>query len=123
MSYNYNHATLLGRLTKDPERLQINETTVKTIFTLAVNRPYKKEDGSVEADFIPISLWGKSAEAGYQLLRKGSAALVWGRIHVRQYEKDNEKRWMTEVVGENFQILDSTADRSSAREGEKAKKS
>jgi single-strand DNA-binding protein len=106
MSYNYNHVTLVGRLTKDPESKQIKENRMKLFFTLATNRPYKKDNGESDADYIPISLFGKTAEYAKKLLKKGSPVLIWGRLEIRNYEKNDERRWMTEVIAENFQLLE-----------------
>ena len=106
MSYNYNQATLVGRLTKSPEQKVLSETSLKTSFTLAVSRPYKREDGSVDTDFIPVCFWGKNAEISYQILKKGSPVLISGKIQVRTYEKDDDRHWITEIIGESFQILE-----------------
>ena len=109
MSYNYNQTTLMGRLTKDPENFQVTESTSKTFFTIAIDRPYRKDDGTRDTDFIPVALWGRPAELSLQMLRKGTPVLVWGRVQVRNYEKDKEKKWITEVVAENFQVLEKKA--------------
>lgn len=106
MSFNYNHTTLVGRLTKDPETKKTGEVS-KTTFTLAVDRPYRKEDGTTETDFVPVVMWGKLAEVSEKYLRKGRPTLVEGRIQVRDYEINKERKWITEVVAENFQILES----------------
>ena len=105
MSYQYNQATLVGRLTRDPEFFKISESLSKAQFVLAVSRNYKKEDGSVDTDFIPISIWGKNAEIAHHLLKKGMPVLVWGRIQIRTYQNQDQKIQMTEIVGENFQLL------------------
>jgi single-strand DNA-binding protein len=117
MSYNYNRTTLVGRLTKDPEIKNISDKTNKTNFTLAVDRPYKKEDGSYYTDFVNIIAWGKLAELGSKYLRKGMPVLVDGRLQVRNYEKNNQKRWITEIVADNVQLL------SYPKTSEKSKKS
>ena len=106
MSCNYNQCTLIGRLTKDPEFRTITETFCKLTFTLAITRRYRKDTGQTETDFIPISLVGNTATIGKQLLSKGTPILVWGSIQVRNFEKDNERKWITEILGENFQILE-----------------
>ncbi|NBV83947.1 single-stranded DNA-binding protein [bacterium] len=106
MAFNYNHATLVGRLTRDPEIKQISETVRKTYFTIAVNRGFRKTDEKQDTDFIPISLWGKSAELAYLLLKKGTPVLVTGRIQNRVYEKNDVIRSVAELVGEHFQILE-----------------
>ena len=105
MSFNYNHTTIVGRLTKDPEIKKVGNVT-RSSMTLAVDRPYRKEDGSTDTDFINVVLFGKLADVSEKHLRKGNPALFEGRIQVRQYEKNNENRWITEVLAENFQVLE-----------------
>ncbi|NBV41325.1 single-stranded DNA-binding protein [bacterium] len=106
MGFNYNHATVVGRLTRDPEMKKISDTVTKTYFTVAVTRNYKKADDSFETDFIPVSIWGRPGETAFQLLRKGSPVLVSGKIQIRQYEKDTTRKWLTEIVADHFQILE-----------------
>lgn len=105
MGYNYNQATLVGRLTRDPEARLIGEDLKKSMFTLAVNRPYQREEGKPNVDFIPISMWGKNAERALKVLHKGTPVLVSGKIQVRTWEKEDKKFWSTEVIGEKFQVL------------------
>mgnify|MGYP001181080834 CR=1 FL=1 len=105
MSYNYNHCTLVGHISNEPEFKQVTESFCKLVFTIAVNRPYRKDNGESEADFIPVLFTGNLAHIGQNLLTKGTALLVWGAINVRSYEKDNIRRWITELSAENFQIL------------------
>ena len=106
MSFNYNNCTLMGRLTKDPEFKEINDSFCKLTFTLAISRKFRKEDGTIETDFIPVTLIGTPAIVGSKLLAKGSPVLIWGAIQVRQYDKDNERKWITEIIGDNFQLLE-----------------
>lgn len=106
MSFNYNNCILMGRLTKDPEFKEINSSFCKLIFTLAISRKFRKEDGTIETDFIPVSLIGTPAIVGSKLLAKGSPVLIWGAIQVRQYDKDNERKWITEIIADNFQLLE-----------------
>jgi single-strand DNA-binding protein len=109
MSYNYNQATLVGRLTKDPEFYSFGNDREKLSFTIAINRFYRKMKEE-KTDFIPISLYGPSVTIGTRLLKKGVPVLVWGRIQVQTYEKGDEKRWKTEIVAENFQLLERFPD-------------
>lgn len=107
MSFHYNRITLVGRLTRDPEYKKVSEDTAKLMFTLAVGRSYRDDDGEQPADFIPVVLWGRNAEFGSQLLKKGSPTLITGRLQIREYSKDDQKRWYSEVIGEQFQLLQS----------------
>ena len=108
MSYTYNHVTLLGRVTYEPEHKEISESLSVTSFVLAVSRTRRKETTGQDTDFIRISLWGKAADRGFQMLKKGNTVLVWGRVHVNTYEKDKVRKKSTEIVADNFQVLSSS---------------
>ncbi len=105
MSYNYNHVTLVGRLTKDPEWVKISDDLGKATFFLAVSRAYKKEEKTPETDFLPITIWGKMGTHAKKLLKKGTPVLVWGRVQIRSYQGENGRQWSVDIVAENFQIL------------------
>ncbi|HHV15393.1 MAG TPA: single-stranded DNA-binding protein [Gelria sp.] len=98
-----NRVILIGRLTRDPELRYTPNGTAVASFTVAVNRKYNRE----ETDFIPIVVWAKLAELCANYLGKGRLVAVEGRIQVRTYEaKDGQRRWVTEVIGEDVRFLD-----------------
>lgn len=106
----FNKIILLGRLVKDPEVHYTTTGKVVAQFNLAVDRPAFGDAGKKEADFIPIVVWGKPAEACGNNLSKGKRALVEGRLQIRSYEgKDGQKRWVTEVIASSVQFIDYTA--------------
>lgn len=102
-----NRVVLIGRLTKDPELKFIPGTgTAVTTFILAVDRRFKKE-GQQEADFIPIVVWGKQAEATANYTSKGKLIGIGGRIQTRSYEnKEGTRIYVTEVVADEVQFLE-----------------
>ena len=57
-----NQVGLVGRITKDPELRYYNEKRPYAVFTLAINRSYKNNQGNVDADFIQCTAWGRLAE-------------------------------------------------------------
>lgn len=101
-----NQVVLIGRLTKDPEMKWISDSQkAVTTFTLAVNRPYEKDDG---ADFLRIVVFGKSAENCERYLSKGSQIGVQGRIQTGSYEtKTGEKRYTTDIIADRVEFLSS----------------
>ena len=103
-----NNVVLVGRLTKDADlRYTANGTGVAT-FTLAVNRNFTNQDGNRDADFINCVIWRKSAETLANYAKKGTLLGVTGRIQTRSYENQQGQRvYVTEVVAENFQLLES----------------
>jgi len=98
-----NHIILIGRLTRDPELNYTKTGKAVCNFTLAVDRPFNKD----ETDFIPIVTWGKTAENSANYLDKGRLVAVEGRLQIRSYDdKDGNKRRIAEVVANNVQFLD-----------------
>lgn len=101
-----NRIILIGRLTKDPELRYTPNGKAVAGFTLAVDRPFKNQQGEREADFINIVVWGAQAENCANYLSKGKLAAVDGRLQIRSYDgQDGQKRWITEVVADNVRFL------------------
>lgn len=101
-----NRVILIGRLTRDPELKYIPSGTPVVHFTLAVDRTFANKQGEREADFIPIVVWQKAAENCAKYLGKGSLIAVDGRMQVRSYEQDGQRKTFTEVVAEDVRFLD-----------------
>jgi len=99
----YNHVTLVGNLVKDPEMTKIGKKN-KSTFTIAVDR-YLGKDKDASVDYFNIVTWGKLAEVAGEFLAKGKKILVDGRIQIRTYKNDNERKWITEVVADNMKFL------------------
>lgn len=110
-----NKVFLIGRLTKDPELRYTSTNTAAASFTIAVNRNFTNQNGEREADFINIVVWRKQAENVKQYLTKGSQVAIDGRIQTRSYDaQDGSKRYVTEVVADNVQFLDSRSASSNS---------
>ena len=107
-----NKAILIGRLTRDPELNKTNTDLSVCKFTLAVNRNFKDKDGNEQTDFIPIVVWRTQAENCAKYLKKGSQCAVTGTIQTRSYDKDGEKKYITEIVADNVEFLSSAKKES-----------
>ncbi len=107
-----NRVILIGRLTRDPELKYIPSGTPVASFTLAVDRSFTNKDGEREADFIPIVVWRKQAENCANYLGKGSLVAVDGRMQVRTYEQDGQRRYITEVIADSVRFLDRKGDQA-----------
>lgn len=107
MARGFNKAIIIGNLARDPELRFTQGGQALAKFSVAVNRQWKDKSGELqkEVDFIPVAIWGKMAENCDRYLRKGSAVLVEGRIHVGTYEKDGQKRYHTDIVAQTVQFL------------------
>lgn len=112
-----NQIIVLGRLTKDPEVRYTPSQKVVCSFTLAVDRPYRNENGEREADFIPVTVWGKTAEMCGNSLAKGHRLLVEGRLQIRNFDgKDGAKHWVAEIVARNIEFIERRSETVSQNE-------
>lgn len=109
-----NSTCLVGRLTKDPELRYTPSNQAVATFSLAVNRNFKSQNGEREADFINCVIWRQQAENLANWAKKGDLIGITGRIQTRSYENQQGQRvYVTEVVAEQFQLLESRNDRES----------
>ncbi len=106
---------LMGNLTADPELRYTPQGTATANFRLAVNRAYRDAGGELKEDtqFFNIVSWGKTAELCTQYLNKGRGVLLEGRLNIRDYEREGERRWVTEVVANRVVFLGGPGDTES----------
>lgn len=118
-----NKVILMGRLTRSPEvrYSQGSEPVAVARYTLAVNRRFKRKD-EPEADFIPCVAFGKSGEFAEKYFRKGQLVAVTGRLQVRSWDKDGERRYATEVIIEEQHFAESknSSNAAAPKEGGQA---
>ena len=108
-----NKTVLTGRLTRDPELKYTANGAAVASFTLAVNRQFTNSQGEREADFINCVIWRKAAENFANFTKKGSLVGIDGRLQTRNYEnKQGNRVYVTEVVADNFSLLESRKDNS-----------
>lgn len=100
-----NTCNFTGRLTKDPELKTTQSNKKYVLFCLAVDG-IKDKDGNKTADFVDFIAWNKSAEIIAQYARKGSKLGISGRLHTTINEVNGEKRKYTEIVVNEFDLLD-----------------
>ena len=113
-----NHIIVMGRLTRDPElrRAGANNVAV-TSFTVAVDRDYAK-DAEKETDFLDCVAWRGTGEFVANNFRKGSMAVVAGRLQIRNWtDKDGNKRRSAEILAENVYFGESKKTAESNQSG------
>nr|DAE98614.1 MAG TPA: Single strand binding protein [Caudoviricetes sp.] len=111
-----NSICLVGRLTKNAELKYVNDSMAVATFTLAVNRNFKSQNGEREADFINCVIWRQQAENLANWAKKGALIGITGRIQTRSYENQQGQRvYVTEVVANDFQLLESRKDREAGQ--------
>ena len=105
-----NRATIIGRLTRDPEtRTTPNGQTVVN-FSVATSFAWKDQGGNPKeiTEFHNVVAWRKLAEIIAQYLHKGSKVYIDGRLQTRSWDgQDGVKRYRTEIIADNMIMLDS----------------
>jgi single-strand DNA-binding protein len=105
---SFNKVIILGNLTRDPELSFLPSNTAVVEVGLAVNRTFKKQDGSKgeEVCFVDCQMFGKRAEVINQYVHKGDQLLVEGRLKLDQWDaKDGSKRSKLRVMIESFEFM------------------
>lgn len=106
-----NKVILIGNLGRDPEVRSTPSGQAVASFTLATSRRWRDKSGQrqEQTEWHQIVVWGKQAEIAGQYLTKGKQIYLEGRLQTRSWDdrQSGEKRYRTEVICENFQMLGS----------------
>lgn len=104
-----NKVILVGNLGKDPEVRSTATGQQVATFSLATNRVWRDKNGEKQekTEWHNIKVWGKQAEIAGRYLTRGKTIFLEGRIETRSYDdkKTGEKRYITEIVCDNFQMI------------------
>jgi single-strand DNA-binding protein len=103
-----NKAILVGNLGKDPEIKALDSGVKVATFSIATTETYKDREGKRvdSTEWHNIVLWRGLAEIAEKYLKKGNSVYVEGRIKTRSWDdKDGNKRYTTEIVGDNLTML------------------
>ena len=112
-----NKVILVGNVGKDPDVRYLDENTAVCKFPLATSEVYKNRNGEKveQTEWHNIVLWGGLAQVAEKYVKKGSQLYIEGRIRSRSYDdKDGVKRYFTEIVGDNMQMLGKRQDDAGA---------
>jgi single-strand DNA-binding protein len=102
-----NKAILICSAGKDAEVRMVGETKVAT-FSVATNEKYKDSksgEWKENTEWHNIVCWRHTAELAEKYIRKGTQLYIEGKIRTRSWEKDGEKRYVTEIVADTIQLL------------------
>lgn len=100
-----NKCMFIGNLGRDPETRIVGSNTVCN-FSIACTEKWTKDGQQHErTEWVRVQVWGRQADACAQYLKKGSQVYVEGRMQTREYEKNGEKRYATEINASNVVFL------------------
>ena len=104
----YNRVVLVGNLTRDPRKKEVQTGTPLVELGLAVNAAYRNREGEVvdKTCFVDVTAWGRQAEICDQYLVKGARVLVEGRLEFHQWENgDGQRRSKLRVRADRILFL------------------
>ena len=103
-----NKVILVGNVGKDPEIRYLDENTAVCKFSLATSEVYRNREGEkvTQTEWHDSVLGRVLAQVAEKYVKKGSQLYLEGRIRSRSYDdRDGNKRYITEIVGDNMQML------------------
>lgn len=109
-----NKVILVGNLGADPELRQVSDGVQVASVNLATNESWTDRNGQRQerTEWHRLVLWRRLAEIAGQYLKKGSRIYVEGKLQTREWEdQTGQKRYTTEVVVHDMQMLDSRGER------------
>ena len=118
-----NKVILVGNVGKDPETRYLEGGTAVCSFSLATSETYRNRDGEkiTNTKWHNIVLWRGLAEVAEKYVKKGSQLFIEGRIRTRSWDdRDGNKRYTTEIVGDNMQMLGRRPDDQGVQESQEA---
>jgi single-strand DNA-binding protein len=100
-----NRSVLIARLTKDPELRDAGGTPVVNLRVAYNTR--KKVDGewAEVGNFINVTAFGRTAENVAQYVTKGREIAIDGRLEIRQYEHEGQKRESAEIIADSITFI------------------
>jgi len=110
MARGVNKVILVGNCGQDPETRYLPSGGAVTNITLATSESWKdKQTGQMQerTEWHRVVFFNKLGEIAGEYLKKGSKLYVEGSLRTRQWEKDGVKRYTTEIVASDMQMLDS----------------
>lgn len=112
-NFNFNKVIIGGRLTADVELKQTPSGLSVCAFSIAVNR----KGAESKTDFIDVVAWRQTAEFVCKYFKKGSSICIVGSLQKREWtDKNGQKRYITEVIAEEANFVDSKSDSASVEQ-------
>ena len=115
-----NRVMLIGNLGKDPDVQYLEGNIGVAKFPLATTETFKDRSGKLvsQTEWHTVVLWRGLAELAQKYLHKGSLVYIEGRLRTRNWDdKEGNRKFATEVVGDNLIMLDKRSDSGTPFQG------
>ena len=117
-----NKVIIVGRLARDPELKYTPSGAAVANFTVATSEEWKDRDTGEKqerTEWHRIVAWRRLGEICGEYLHKGKEVYIEGRLQTRSWEdQDGNKKYITEIVAQNMQMLGSAGKQGKANTSE-----
>lgn len=113
MARGINKVILVGNLGNDPETRYMPDGNAVTNISVATSESWKDRNTGQQqerTEWHRVVFFRRLAEIAGEYLKKGSKVYIEGKLRTRQYEKEGQKHYSTEIVADEMQMLDSRGD-------------
>lgn len=113
MARGINKVILVGNLGNDPETRYLPDGNAVTNISIATSESWKDKNTGQQNDrteWHRVVFFRRLAEVAGEYLKKGSKVYIEGKLRTRQWEKEGQKHYSTEIVADEMQMLDSRGD-------------
>ncbi|MFN3237772.1 MAG: single-stranded DNA-binding protein [Pseudomonadales bacterium] len=113
MARGINKVILVGNLGNDPETRYLPDGNAVTNISVATSESWKDRNTGQQnerTEWHRVVFFRRLAEIAGEYLKKGSKVYIEGKLRTRQYEKEGQKHYSTEIVADEMQMLDSRGD-------------
>ncbi len=115
MARGINKVILVGNLGRDPETRYMPSGGAVTNVSIATSKKWKDKDSGEQkerTEWHRIVFFNRLAEVAGEYLKRGSKVYIEGELRTRDWEKDGQKHYTTEIVASEMQMLDSRGEMS-----------
>jgi single-strand DNA-binding protein len=115
-----NQCNFIGNLGADPETRFTPSGDCVTTFSIGVSDDYTKDGERVsQTEWVRVVAWRKLGEVCAEYLKKGSKVFITGKMKTRSWEQDGIKRYATEIIANEMQMLDGRRDGEQRESGQR----
>jgi len=119
-SRGVNKVILIGNVGADPETRYLPNGNAVTNLTLATSESWKDRNTGEQqerTEWHRVTFYQRLAEIVAEYVKKGSKLYVEGRLQTRSWEQDGVKRYATDVIANEMQMLDSRSGSDNYQSG------
>ena len=113
MARGVNKVILVGNLGRDPETRYMPSGGAVTNASLATSKQWRDRDSGEnkeKTEWHRVVFFNRLAEIAGEYLKKGSKVYIEGELRTRDWERDGQKHYTTEIVANEMQMLDSRGE-------------